>query len=100
MCACTNTSTTRVARLLVTHGADVNAKVPDTGLTALHLAGKAGHSRMVSFLLSKGADVTAADVSAPPYHTLPRRAVLVLTPASPPPFSPTPFGCRASGAPR
>ena len=35
---------------------------PDSGLTALHVACKEGHTRMVSLLLRKGANATAADV--------------------------------------
>ena len=38
---------------------------PELGLTALHIACKEGHVRMVSYLLRHGANPRAVDVRAP-----------------------------------
>ena len=54
------------ARLLIEHGADVNA-VSKQGRTPLMLASmREGGSDIVALLLSKGADVSAADTRARP----------------------------------
>jgi uncharacterized protein len=44
-----------LARLLLTHGADVNGRRRD-GLTALHGAAHRGHVRVIALLLKSGAD--------------------------------------------
>ena len=50
-----------VAKILVEHGADVNAKATD-GTTALMLAAKYSKSETVEYLLAHGADATAFDI--------------------------------------
>ncbi len=49
-------------RLLLDHGADVNATGPHDK-TALHYAATAGHTRVVSLLLDRGADRTLEDAT-------------------------------------
>ncbi|MEW6349381.1 MAG: ankyrin repeat domain-containing protein [Thermodesulfobacteriota bacterium] len=49
----------QVARLLVTHGIDVNARLKGDGSTALAWAVSFGHSELVRLLLQKGATVDA-----------------------------------------
>ena len=46
-------------KALLAKGAEVNAKLKDSGWTALMLAASEGHTEIVRFLLSKGADVNA-----------------------------------------
>jgi ankyrin repeat protein len=46
-----------IVKLLLEHGADVNAKTAYE--TALHLAAEKGHLEIVKFLLEHGADVNA-----------------------------------------
>jgi hypothetical protein len=50
-----------VVELLLQHGADVNARIPRTGWTALMLAGQWGHAdtRTIELLIQHGADVNA-----------------------------------------
>lgn len=48
-----------VMKLLILHGADVNAK--DYGVTALHYAAKYNHIKAAELLISHGADVNAKD---------------------------------------
>jgi ankyrin repeat protein len=48
--------------LLLSAGADVNAKDGGRGLTALHEAARWGWNDVVTFLVSRGADVDAKDV--------------------------------------
>jgi ankyrin repeat protein len=47
-------------KILISNGADVNAKAY---YTALHFASKNGHLEIVKILISNGADVNAKDVS-------------------------------------
>jgi ankyrin repeat protein len=47
-----------IVKLLLEHGADVNAKMEGLG-TALHLAASNGHLEIVKLLLENGADVNA-----------------------------------------
>ena len=54
-----------VARFLIAHGADVNAK-GDTGYTPLHVAAGLGQEDMVKLLLDNGADINAMDVRGTP----------------------------------
>ena len=49
------------ARLLVEHGADINAIDEEYRSTPLGLAARAGQKEIIEFLLEKGADPTAAD---------------------------------------
>lgn len=51
---------TRIAELLITHGADVNAQDKD-GMTPLHIAAGMGHIEFVQLLLAKGADAGRKD---------------------------------------
>lgn len=51
----------RIAEMLVTAGAQINAKSP-TGRTALHVAVTAGHLDLIQFLIEKGAEVNIRDV--------------------------------------
>lgn len=51
---------TEVAKKLIEHGADVNAK-DDTGATPLMLAAAFGHKETAELLLDKGADVNITD---------------------------------------
>ena len=46
-------------KALLAKGAEINAKLKDSGWTALMLAASEGHTEIVKFLLSKGADVNA-----------------------------------------
>ena len=49
--------------LLIEHTADVNARVPETGVTALMLAASTGHAETVTALLDRhGAELRAVDV--------------------------------------
>jgi ankyrin repeat protein len=48
---------TRIAGMLVAHGADVNGRGDYLHRTPLHLAATYGRPRMVDFLLSKGAEL-------------------------------------------
>jgi ankyrin repeat protein len=50
-------------KLLIEHGADVNAKRPQEGSTVLMIACKQGNVRLVDLLLKKGADVNSANVN-------------------------------------
>lgn len=61
-----------VARRLVTHGADVNFKHPESGHTVLHLAIKGGHEKLAEDLILHGADTRVRDDSG---HTLLHLAV-------------------------
>lgn len=51
---------TRNARVLLEHGADVNAR-DDTHSTPLHLASYMGNGKAVGLLIQHGADVNAQD---------------------------------------
>lgn len=46
---------------LLAKGADVNAKMDESGWTALMLAAGEGHTELVKFLLTKGANVNARE---------------------------------------
>lgn len=48
-----------VAELLISKGANVNAKAESTGLTPLHIAALNGQNNVVKLLLAKGAEVNA-----------------------------------------
>ena len=50
-----------VVELLITKGADVNAKDDQSGETPLHFAAFSGHKEIVELLIAKGADVNAKD---------------------------------------
>lgn len=50
-----------VLKLLLKHGAEVNARDP-SGMTALMVAARAGRDDLVQILLDAGADVTAKDI--------------------------------------
>ena len=50
-----------VVELLITEGADVNAKC-DIGWTPLHLAAQEGHKEIAELLIAKGVDVNAKTV--------------------------------------
>ena len=52
-----------VAELLITKGADVNAKSSDVGWTPLLGAAGKGHKEIVELLIAKGADVNAKNKS-------------------------------------
>ena len=49
------------ARLLLEHGADIEAREPGEGLTALHVAAAGGDADIVKLLLERGADAGARD---------------------------------------
>lgn len=51
---------TNIAELLLSHGADVNAKGSD-GQTPLHFAARQGQLQAVEWLIKRGADVNARD---------------------------------------
>ena len=51
-------SHTEIAPLLLTHGADINAKDND-GFTSLMLASEKGHNKTVTLLLYHGTDINA-----------------------------------------
>jgi ankyrin repeat protein len=48
-----------IARLLIDHGANVNASQPDMGFTALHEAASNGDIEFAKLLLDHGADINA-----------------------------------------
>ena len=48
-----------VVDMLLSKGADVNAKITDFGATALYLACQIGYKEIVESLISKGADINA-----------------------------------------
>lgn len=51
-----------VARLLLEHGADVNARISDgSGRTPLHVAAESNRAEVVRVLLEHGANVSAED---------------------------------------
>jgi ankyrin repeat protein len=50
-----------LVKLLITKGADVNAKDASSEQTSLHAAAKNGHEDVVKLLISKGADVNSKD---------------------------------------
>ena len=61
---------TKMAKLLLKHGADINVRTPD-GRTPLHVAVNAGNVKMVKFLLENGAEPNIADNrGATPLHYL------------------------------
>ncbi|TRM57323.1 ankyrin repeat-containing domain protein, partial [Schizophyllum amplum] len=49
-----------LARLLVDHGADIEAQ-EEEGRTPLHLTAEGGHCEVARFLIDKGADVDSRD---------------------------------------
>ena len=51
------------ARLLLSHGADINALDEEYRSTPLGLAARWGHGKMVAFLIERGADVQKAGAS-------------------------------------
>jgi hypothetical protein len=51
---------TRIAGMLIAHGADVNSRGDYQHRTPLHLAATGGHPDMIDFLLSRGAELEAA----------------------------------------
>jgi hypothetical protein len=53
----------RIVGILLRHGADVHALVPDAAQTPLHLAAREGHVKAAKRLLACGAAVHAADVT-------------------------------------
>lgn len=53
----------RILAVLLRHGADVHAVLPDTGQTPLHLAAREGHVKAAKRLLACGAAVDATDVT-------------------------------------
>ncbi|KAL6689894.1 ankyrin repeat protein [Trichoderma pleuroticola] len=52
-----------MVRLLIEHGADINASVGELGRTSLHDAVAENDAKMVELLLENGADVSAVDGS-------------------------------------
>jgi hypothetical protein len=66
-----------VARLLVAHGADVNAREPARQRTALMMAAAAGDLELVRAMLEKGADVHARDAQGKTALDLARTPELV-----------------------
>ena len=53
-------NTARIAGAIAA-GADINARTPDGGMTALMIAADQGHRKAVGRLISHGADINAAD---------------------------------------
>ncbi len=49
-----------VVKLLLEHCAEVNARDPDYGQTALMFAARAGHADIAALLIARGADLNAA----------------------------------------
>lgn len=82
MCACGASGSSHIVRLLLKRGSNVNyaavrlicvllasssvdyscSPQPDSGMTALHTACKAGSSKLIHLFLDKGADPMARDV--------------------------------------
>jgi ankyrin repeat protein len=50
-----------IAELLISEGADVNAKDDEYGSTPLHNAAANGHKEIAELLITKGADVNAKE---------------------------------------
>ena len=72
-----------IVKMLIDHGADVNAKNPD-GMTALDLAKRHGHTPVVDVLVQAGAKETKAPAEAaakPKPAASPREAVARSIPA-------------------
>ncbi|TYZ65280.1 hypothetical protein PybrP1_001600, partial [[Pythium] brassicae (nom. inval.)] len=61
LCTAVALGSLETTQLLVTHGADVDARYSVTGRTALHEAAKRGDPDTDAFLLSSGADANAQD---------------------------------------
>ena len=59
-CAVTTPWTVKAAEILITKGADVNAR-DDSGETPLHWAARSGQKEAVELLIAKGANISAKD---------------------------------------
>ncbi|XP_066937257.1 adhesion G protein-coupled receptor L2-like [Macrobrachium rosenbergii] len=57
-----NTGSADVAKLLISHNADLNARDMDYGITALHLAAKNGEEEVTEVLLEAGASSNLTDI--------------------------------------
>jgi ankyrin repeat protein len=55
-----------IVRLFINAGIDVNSKLGDTGITALHLASSKGNIDIVKLLLEKGANVDSGSTTGTP----------------------------------
>jgi ankyrin repeat protein len=76
---CSTYKQPEIARILLAHGADVNAMERRWGLTALHLAARTHCTPLVQLLIESGAPVDQCDDHS---HTALWHAVMCYTPKS------------------
>lgn len=72
------TGNIEVARVLVAHGADVNATNKSYLTRPLHLAALNGHTAMAKLLIDNGADINAQDAFGAPINMAAGRDMLIL----------------------